>query len=158
MQSVYIILNNVRSAHNVGSILRTADCAGVKKVYLCGYTPEPTDRFGRVRKDISKVALGAEGFVETEHFENAEDVFALLKKDGVKVVAVEQHKNSTDYANFSTDKDVAFVFGEERFGLPEDLIKKSDEIVEIPMRGKKESLNVSVSVGVVLFRFVENFS
>ncbi len=158
MPFVYLILHNIRSVHNVGSIFRTADAAGVKKIFLCGYTPTPKDRFGRKRKDVSKVALGAEESVEFEYYENIEELFLKLKKEKIKIVAVEQDKNSIKYSKFKTKKDVAFVLGEERYGISKSLINKCDEIVEIPMYGKKESLNVSVTAGIILFRFIENFS
>lgn len=158
MQTIYLLLYNIRSTHNVGSIFRTADAAGIKKMFLCGITPDPVDRFGRDRSDISKVALGAEKTVSWIHVEHIEDSIQSLKKDGVKVVAIEQHKNSIPHNTFKHSGPVAFVVGEETKGIPEDILRLCDEIIEIPMQGKKESLNVSVATGVVLFRYIEQLS
>ena len=155
MKDIYLILHNIRSTHNVGSIFRTADAAGVKKIYLCGYTPTPIDRFGRKRKDIAKVALGAEETVEWEHFEKIEELIDKLKKENKQIVALEQDKSSVSYKDFVLEKDTAFILGEERNGIEKEILDKCDAVVEIPMKGKKESLNVSVATGIVLFRFVE---
>ncbi len=155
MKDIYLILHNIRSTHNVGSIFRTADASGVKKIYLCGYTPTPIDRFGRKRKDVAKVALGAEETVEWKHEKSIGDLINRLKNENVKVVAVEQDKNSISYKDFILEKDTAFILGEERNGVEKEILSKCDAVVEIPMKGEKESLNVSVATGVVLFRFVE---
>lgn len=149
-----LILVDIRSAHNVGSIFRTADAAGVSKIFLTGYTPAPRDKFGRDRSDISKVALGAEKSVTWEHVENPLTLVKKLKGEGVQIVAVEQDKNSIDYKKFKSkelEKPIALIFGNETEGVPKNLLKLCDDIIEIPMRGMKESLNVSVSVGVILF-------
>jgi len=151
MQTVYLILQDIRSVHNVGSILRTADAAGVSKVLLCGCTPTPLDRFGRKRKDVAKVALGAEDVVKWEHVETVEAAIQQCKEEGVTVVAVEQCKTSVPYTEFVCEKPTVFVMGEETKGVPEEVLKQCDKIVEIPMRGEKESLNVSVATGIVLF-------
>jgi len=151
-QEVRIILQNVRSALNVGAIFRTADAAGVSKIYLAGYTPTPIDRFGRVRPDLAKSALGAE---KTVAWEAAPDILKLLeklKKENVQIVAIEQSKKSVDYKKIKLESSVAFLYGNEVSGLPETILKLADIVAEIPMKGKKESLNVSVSVGVSLFR------
>ncbi len=158
MSEIYIILHNIRSVHNVGSILRTADGAGVKKVYMCGCTPPPVDRFGRKRSDITKVALGAERSVEWEHVEDIKNLIIDLKQKGVQVAAVEQDEKSISYNKFTSKKNIAFVFGEETKGMQKDLLSQCDVVIEIPMYGEKESLNVSVSAGIVLFRFIEQFS
>lgn len=150
--NTYVILDNIRSVHNVGSIFRTCDAAGVSKLYLCGLTPTPIDRFGRARKDMAKVALGAQQSVVWEYVEETKDVIEKLKKEGVRVVAVEQDKKSTDYKKLSTKKPLALVFGREVDGISKEILHLCDEIVEVPMHGAKESLNVSVAVGVVLFR------
>ena len=155
MQSVYLVLHNIRSTHNVGSIFRTADAAGVEKIYLTGTTPSPIDRFGRARSDIAKVALGAEKSVPWEHFEDIHTILNKFKEKGIHIVSVEQHEKSIEYTKFSTDKDVAFILGEETKGIPENIITLSQTVIEIPMKGEKESLNVSVSAGIVLFRFIE---
>jgi len=151
MKKMYVILDNIRSVHNVGSLFRTCDAAGVSKLYLCGVTPSPTDRFGRVRKDVAKVALGAEKTVPWEHVPTTQDAVAMLKKEGVRVVAVEQDARAQNFKEVSYTAPTAFVFGEETKGLSEDILQLCDGVIEIPMHGKKESLNVSVAAGIILF-------
>lgn len=152
---VIVVLDNIRSIHNVGSIFRTADCAGVKKIYLCGTTPTPVDRFGRKRKDLAKVALGAEDSVSWKYFKTTEDAIKDLKSDKFEVVAVEQDKNSTNYLSYPLLSKTAFVFGREVEGVSTQILKQCDKIIEIPIYGKKESLNVSVTAGIILFCFLE---
>jgi len=152
---IFVVLENIRSAHNVGSIFRTSDAVGVSKIFLCGYTPAPEDRFGRERADISKVALGAEKTLAWEHFENATDLIKKLKKNGAHIVAVEQAPNSVSIKTIKTKPKTVFIFGNETEGLPQNILKLCDEIAEIPMRGKKESLNVSVSVAIALYLTVD---
>jgi 23S rRNA (guanosine2251-2'-O)-methyltransferase len=146
-----VILHNVRSAYNVGSIFRTADAAGVSKIYIVGHTPSPIDRFGRKRTDVAKVALGAEENVPWEHIEKIESLIASLKKKSFEMVSVEQDKKATDFREFKRASKTAFIFGNEVIGLGKNILALSDKILEIPMRGQKESLNVSVSAGIVLF-------
>jgi tRNA G18 (ribose-2'-O)-methylase SpoU len=149
-----LILDNIRSAHNVGSIFRTADAAGVSEVFLCGVTPDPIDRFGRDRSDISKIALGAEKSVTWKHFESTPEAIMFAKDSGLKVIALEQNENSVSYKDAKVDfENSALVLGEETKGLPVEVLEMVDEIVEIPMYGEKESLNVSVAAGVALFEF-----
>jgi len=135
----------------VGSVFRTCDAAGVSKLYLCGYTPTPVDRFGRKRKDVAKVSLGAEETVPWEHSKSIFTLIKKLKKDKVQIVAVEQDKKSEEYTNLKMKKSTAFLFGNEVSGLPKKILNEADDIVEISMNGKKESLNVSVAVGIILF-------
>lgn len=148
---VYVILDNIRSVHNVGSIFRTSDAAGVSKIYLCGTTPTPTDRFGRARNDLAKVALGAEKTVPWGYGGNTIDIIRKLKNDGVKVFGVEQYEGSVDYVSVKYPEQYAFVFGNEVGGVSLDVLAECDEVIEIPMKGEKESLNVSVAAGIVLF-------
>jgi tRNA G18 (ribose-2'-O)-methylase SpoU len=157
--NIVLILHNIRSVYNVGSIFRTADAGGVSKIYLIGVTPTPKDRFGGFRKDFSKVALGAEKIVEWERVEEFFRVCEKLKKDGFEVLAVEQDKRSIPYNEYRLNKKnsrIALVFGEETKGLQKSVLDKCDEVLEIPMRGKKESLNVSVAVGIVVFHLTHN--
>jgi len=151
MKSTHIILHNIRSAYNVGSIFRTADGAGVSKIYLTGYTPEPKDRFGRWRKDISKVALGAEKLIPWEKQKDIISLIKALKKDGFKIIAVEQDKKSLNYKDLKLQTKQAFIFGNEVGGIEKSILKQADLIIEIQMKGKKESLNVSVTAGIILF-------
>jgi len=150
--TIHILLDNIRSAHNVGSILRSADAAGVSRVYLEGVTPDPIDRFGRARKDIAKVSLGAENSVSWEHVEQIEDLVTNLKEEGFEIVSVEQTDNAINYGEFRPKGDVLYVFGSETNGISTPLLKLSDKTIFIPMKGKKESLNVSVTAGVILLR------
>lgn len=150
-----LILCDIRSVHNVGSIFRTADTCGVSKIYLVGVTPTPKDRFGRTRKDLAKVALGAEKNIPWEKAEFSLEVLKNLKKEGFQIISIEQSKNSVDYKAVTAKEKVAFVLGGEVDGLPESVLKLSDVVAEIPMRGKKESLNVSVATGIALFRILE---
>jgi len=149
-----IILPDIRSSLNVGSIFRTADACGMNKIYLIGYTPAPIDKFGRVDKQIAKTALGAEKTVVWEKLEDVSRLLTKLKKDGFYLIAVEQDQHSIDYKEVKIKPKTAFVFGNEVEGLSKNILKKCDVIAEIPMKGEKESLNVSVSAGVVLFRIL----
>lgn len=150
------ILNNIRSSHNVGSIFRTADAAGVEKIYLCGITPGPRDKYGRINQKLAKVALGAEYSVSYEHYKSAAALIKKLKKEGYKILALEQHKKSVNIFKFKSVKKFkyALILGEETKGLPESILRQSDKILEIPQRGKKESLNVSVAFGIAIFQLI----
>ncbi len=152
-----LILHNIRSVHNVGSIFRTADAAGVSRIILSGYTPPPVDRFGLPRKDFAKVSLGAEQTIPWEQVKTFAAAVKKLKKENYKLVAVEQDKKSVSIFDFKTLKSasrripVALVLGNEVLGLSPAALKLCDAIVEIPMHGKKESLNVSVAAGIAMF-------
>jgi len=143
-----IILHNIRSQHNVGSIFRTADASGVSKIYLTGYTPAPIDRFGRKVGTITKVSLGAEEFVP---WEKKEDISEVLDNLDAEIVAMEQDSRSINYKKYKPTGSVAYIFGDEVRGIPKKVLSRSDFILEIPMRGQKESLNVSVTAGIILF-------
>jgi tRNA G18 (ribose-2'-O)-methylase SpoU len=153
-REVKVILANIRSTHNVGSIFRTADALGVDEIILSGTTPAPQDRFGRERADIAKVALGAEKSVLWKYEEDILVVIKNLKKSGYQIIAVEQAKNSTDYKKVKVAGKVAFIMGEEVEGINPEILKLAVVVAEIPMRGVKESLNVSVAFGVALFRML----
>lgn len=165
-----VILHNIRSLYNVGSIFRTADAAGVEKIYLCGITPAPVDTFGRPRQQLTKVSLGAEKYVEWDaSMRSARATLKLLeslKKQGYKIFAVEQSKKSISYYKIrvkdtitcdSTEK-IALVLGNEIKGLPPSILKRADKILEIPMKGHKESLNVAVAFGIVVFHLVNSYN
>jgi len=153
-----VILHNVRSTHNVGSIFRTADAAGVEKIYLCGITPAPIDRFGLVNEKISKVALGAQNFLLWEKSGQTVKLLDKIKKDGYKILAVEQSSRSMPYQKIELSKKdlgkTALVVGNEIEGLPPAILRRADKILEIKMRGKKESLNVAVAFGIVAFNLI----
>ncbi len=148
---VSVLLHNIRSTHNVGSIFRTSDAAGVSHIYLSGYTPTPIDRFGRVRKDIAKTALGAEVSVPWSRVSDVSVCISDLKQAGWNIVGVEQDAKSLDYRTYRVKQPTLFILGNEVKGLSLSLRKKCDALIEIPMRGKKESLNVSVAAGIILF-------
>lgn len=151
MQTI-LILDNIRSTHNVGSIFRTADAAGVSKLYLVGTTPDPVDRFGREQTDVAKTALGAEKSMSWEH---ADTTLGVLEKypDYFKV-ALELSDDSKDYKEVSAHENNIVILGPEVTGLPKEILRACDVVAEIPMKGMKESLNVSVATGVFLFRFL----
>ncbi|MFA5840954.1 MAG: TrmH family RNA methyltransferase [Candidatus Paceibacterota bacterium] len=147
-----LILHNIRSVSNVGAMFRTADAAGINKIYLTGYTPAPLDRFGRKRGDLAKSALGAEEFVPWEQKKSISALLTKLKKENFLIIGIEQDKKSIDYKKVKIKQKNAFLVGEEVAGISKENLKKCDVIAEIPMRGKKESLNVSVALGIALFR------
>lgn len=149
-----LILDNIRSVFNVGSIFRTADGAGISKIYLVGVTPDPIDRFGRDRKDLTKVALGAEKKIPWEHARDIISIVKKLKEESYQIVALEQSEKSVDYKNFKPRFPLAVVLGEEVHGLLDKTLKQCDATIEIPMLGNKESLNVSVATGIALFRIL----
>ncbi len=149
-----VILPDIRSAYNVGSIFRTSDAAGIQKIYLVGITPGPLDRFGRPRSDVAKSALGAEKSVPWEHAATIGPLLSRLKKEGYTIIAIELSKDAVDYKKVKLKGPAAFVFGNEVEGLPKAILKKCDVIAEIPMHGEKESLNVSVAAGIALFRLL----
>ena len=147
----YLILENIRSAYNVGAIFRTADGAGVDKIYLCGYTPSPTDRFGRLQAEIKKTSLGASETMTWEKTGSLAELVQKLQADGVQVVAVEQAPSSVMLKDFTEPEQVAYVLGNEVDGVASTILDQVDTILELPMLGQKESLNVSVTAGIVLY-------
>lgn len=142
-----IILDNIRSLNNIGSVFRTADAFLVKKIYLCGITAKPP------HKDIQKTALGATDSVDWEYAENTLEVVKKLKNEGVFIASIEQAEHSVGLNNFSVQKDVtyAIIFGNEVKGVQQKVVSASDTVIEIPQFGTKHSLNISVSVGVVVW-------
>ena len=157
MRTIRLLLDNIRSVHNVGSIFRTAETLRISKIYCTGATPVPIDRFGRKRKDLAKVALGAEDMVDWEHIDEAKTVALVkeLKSEGFRVVSLEQATNSVDYKEVKTVEKTLVILGNETGGVSKDLLEESDEIAEIPILGRKESLNVSVAAGILLFRLFD---
>ena len=147
---VIAVLENIRSAYNVGSVFRTADAFLLEAVYITGYTCTPP------HKEIKKTALGAEDTVAWKHFSNAAEAIASLKADGYKVYAVEQAVNSLylQQTNFSSEEKIAVIFGNEVTGIEQDTIKQCDGCIEIPQLGMKHSLNIATAAGVVLWEIV----
>ena len=150
-----VVLHNIRSLYNVGSIFRTADAAGVAKIYLTGITPAPTDRLGKYRPQLAKVSLGAEKSVPWEKAGSATRLMKTLKHDGYKIFAIEQSKKSIPYfklpKSYILNPKFCLVLGNEVGGLPKSILKSADKTLEIPMFGRKESLNVSVAFGIVVY-------
>jgi len=149
-----LILPDIRSAQNVGSLFRTADACGIECIYVVGITPAPTDQFGRANSAIAKTALGAEQTIPWQKVATLGPLLTKLQKAGVQTVAIEQSENAIDYKKVKMRLPTAFIVGNEVDGLPEHILKKMDIIAEIPMNGKKESLNVSVAAGIALFRML----
>ena len=149
---ICLALHNIRSVHNVGAIFRTAEAIGVSKIYLCGYTPAPVDRFGRTRNDIAKSALGAENMVKWESIKDIKKLIGEMKKDSFEILALEQAKGSINYKNIKPKKKSLIILGNEIEGIEKEILDMCDEILEIPMKGNKESLNVSVATGILLFQ------
>ena len=149
----HLLLDNIRSAHNVGSIFRTADGAGVEKIWLAGYTPTPVDRFGREQPEIAKTSLGASKTVPWEHLENEETLakLASLQAEGFQIVAVEQTPKAVSIHDFTPGDKTIYIFGNEIDGVSPALLEAVDVVIEIPMHGQKESLNVAVTAGIILF-------
>lgn len=147
---IAIVLDNVRSMHNVGSAFRTADGFAIEKIYLCGITGKPPHR------EIEKTALGATQSVAWEYYSETSAVVDQLRAEGYTIVAVEQAEDSIMLHQFSPEaqKKYAFVFGNEVNGVDEEVMKKIDACVEIPQYGTKHSLNVSVAIGIILWDFI----
>ena len=146
MKSLVVIAHNIRSLHKVGAIFRTAEGAGVDKIYLTGYSGYPP------RKEISKVALGSEDRVSWEYIKNISVLIKNLKQQNYSILALEQDKKSVDYKKFKPTKEkVVLIIGNEVRGVSQQLRDKADKILEIPMLGDRKSLNVSVAFGITIF-------
>jgi len=149
---VILILHNIRSAHNVGSMFRTADAAGVSKIMLSGYTPGPTDPRGKPRKEFVKVSLRAEQYVPWERTKTLAQAVKQLKKGNFTIIGLEQDPRAKNLFSYEpAGKKLALVVGNEVRGLSPQARSLCDTLVEIPMHGKKESLNVAVACGIALF-------
>lgn len=146
---VTIVLDNVRSMHNVGSVFRTSDAFRIEQICLCGITAQPPHR------EINKTALGATESVYWQHFETTLECVQKLESEGYDVFAIEQVKGSVmlDKISFETDKKTAFIFGNEVFGVSEEVLSACDGFIEIPQFGTKHSFNISISVGIVLWHY-----
>ncbi|MDQ1344284.1 MAG: rRNA (guanosine2251-2-O)-methyltransferase [Patescibacteria group bacterium] len=146
-----LLLSDIRSLHNVGALFRTADCAGFDRIYLTGITATPP------RPEISKTALGAENFVPWEYREDVLSLLDELSARGVKIIGLELSDRSVDYRTFIPEADAEYclILGNEIDGVSAEVLAKCDTVLEIPMRGKKKSLNVSMTGGILMFRFAE---
>ena len=148
-----VVLDNIRSCNNIGSVFRTSDALLIEKIYLCGITATPPN------KDIHKTALDAEKSVDWEYLENTEDAVSKLKNEGYKVYAIEQVENSILLPDFRPAKNekVAIVFGNEVKGVKQTVVNICDGSIEIPQFGIKHSFNISVSAGIVLWDIFQKF-
>ena len=146
---VVVVLDNVRSMHNIGSIFRTADGFAVEKMYLCGITAQPPHR------EIEKTALGATQSINWEYFADPLQAIEQLGRDGYRIIAVEQAENSTMLQDFNTKagEKYALIFGNEVNGVNDEVMKNIDACIEIPQFGTKHSFNIVVSAGIVLWDF-----
>ena len=152
-QPVVVVLDNIRSLYNTGSILRTADAAGVERVVLCGITPRP-DQGSRQRRAIAKTALGAEESVAWEYEPTTRTALERAKAAGYEIAAVETAPDAVNLFEWTPRWPVCLVFGHERSGVSDDLVTEFDIVVRIPMLGRKRSLNVATAAGVVLYELV----
>lgn len=144
---IIVVLDNIRSLNNIGSVFRTADAFLIQKIYLCGITAKPP------HKDIQKTALGATETVDWEYFEEIDDLMTKLKSQDIKIISIEQAENATMLNDFSVQKNetYALVFGNEVKGVQQKVVSASNHVIEIPQLGSKHSLNISVSTGVVVW-------
>ena len=158
MPEIIVIAHNIRSTHNIGSIFRTSEGLGVKKIIVSGYSPYPKCKndsrlphiADKLTSQIHKTALGAENMVPFEYVDTPD--LACLKSKGYKIVALEQNVRSINLADYQTPPKVALLLGEEVHGITDELLEQCDDIIEIPMIGRKESFNVSVATGIALFK------
>ncbi len=150
---VVVILDNIRSLNNIGSVFRTSDAFLIEKIYLCGITAKPP------HKDIHKTALGATESVQWEYSASTFEVVKNLKERGYCCIAIEQAEKATMLNNYSFDqKSYALVFGNEVMGVDQEVVSACNQVIEIPQSGTKHSLNISVSVGVVLWEFYKQLN
>jgi len=147
MKKIFAILHNIRSCYNVGAIFRTCDAIAIEKIYLTGYTPTPKTNLEKIKK----TALGAEKNVKWEYRKNVGKVIEELKKEKVKIVALETEKNALCYFKFRPKFPLAILVGNEKRGIDKRTLKKADFIVKIPMFGKKESLNVAIAFSIFAY-------
>lgn len=158
MPEIIVIAHNIRSTHNVGALFRTAEGFGIQKIILSGYTPYPTREHDtrlphiseKLSAQIHKTALGAESLVPFEYQEvlNLES----LKQAGYRLVGLEQSPQSQFLSGYKAPEKIALLLGEEVHGIPDELLAQCDDIVEIPMKGQKESFNVSVAAGIAMYQ------
>lgn len=157
-RELYIIAHNIRSAHNVGAIFRTCDGAGVAKIYLSGYSQQPAlenkENKTKPEKMLEKTALGAELSVAWECAEDLPALIEKLKKAGVSIVALEKTATSVDIRKFQPSFPMALILGHEVDGVKDAILEVCDAVIEIPMRGQKESLNVSVATGIAIYELL----
>lgn len=160
MYDIILFLDNVRSAHNVGSMLRTAEGLGLKRVITCGISPYPAQSndsrlphvIASAERKLAKTALGAEHLLQVDHVPDSVSALIALKKEGYRLVGLEQSPQSLNLRNYKIKQRIVLVVGNERLGLDEDVLGLMDELVSIPMAGKKESFNVAAAAAMALYR------
>lgn len=157
-----VILNNIRSALNVGSIFRTSSGIGIDKIYICGITPTPFETAkkyegqNKKRKDFIKTSLGSEDEIAWEYRENIIEIIKELKENNFEIISLEQNENSLDYKSVKLENNnVVIIVGSETDGVDSEVLALSDKIIEIPMLGLKESLNVTIAFGILVYRLFD---
>ena len=158
-EEIALIVHNIRSAYNVGSMIRTAEGLGIKKVFVGGYSPYPRQKDDerlphiakKVHERITKTSLGAEEHLNIDHFEHIDELMSRLKKNGYKIIGLEQADGSIPLSNCRSRGKLALIVGEEVNGLAPALKSRCDFIVEIPMKGQKESFNVATAAAIALY-------
>lgn len=148
-----LILHNIRSTHNVGSLMRSADGAGVSQIIFSGYTPTPLDKYGRKRSDVTKTALGAENMA-WQKIDSLDEYLNKLRAENFLISAIEQSPKSVHYKKSKKSKKQALILGNEVTGIEPEVLKIVDQVIEIPMLGDKESLNVSIAGAIVMFEIL----
>lgn len=155
----YLILHRIRSAYNVGSMFRSADGIGVDKIFITGFTQSPSKKDfalqSKAEKMLSKTALGADRYVPWEKASDLGKLIEKLKNENFQIIALEQSEKSIDYRDFKTSNKIALIVGNEPRGIDKRILKKCDIIMELPMRGQKQSLNVAVALGVAGYKLTE---
>ena len=159
MRSIVLIAHDMRSTHNVGSLLRTAECMGVEKIYFTGYTPYPLSASdtrlphlsAKLHKDITKTALGAETLVNWHYHDDITSVIKTLRDENYQIIALEQASSSVELPSFSPPEKLALLLGREVEGIDPELLARCDTHLEIPQFGKKESLNVIQAAAMALY-------
>jgi len=152
---IMVVIHNIRSIVNVGAILRTMECLGIKRAFATGWTPSIDNGLPHVREKIAqelhKTALGAEKIIDFQYTDNIAELLKRLKNDGFSIVGLEQDKRAISLLNYNPPTKIALLLGEEVSGLSLELRDMCDDLIEIPMRGQKESFNVSVATGIALY-------
>ena len=149
-KTVYVILDNIRSALNTGSIFRTSETAGIDKLFLCGITPYPP------HSKLAKTALGTIEHVNWEYQKSAIEVIHSLKKEGFTIISVEVDPRAVPYSSIRYPEKTCLIMGHELIGVNQDILNESDYIAQIPMHGEKNSLNVAVSYGIVVYESIRH--
>ncbi len=148
--NIALILDNIRSAYNVGSIFRTSDGAGISYIYICGYTPTPENY------KVCKTSLGAEKAIPWTYYKNINDCIKNLKSQNYKILAIETSKAAKSYNEYDFIDNTALILGNEKIGIEKTTLDQCDDIIIIDMHGKKQSLNVAVTAGIISFKVTEH--